>query len=50
MMGMRGGFKNLASSVAGSDKPKTKAGAILSTIVTIVLLIAAAALLLRRFR
>jgi hypothetical protein len=49
MMGMRGGIKNLANSVAGTEKPKTKKGAIMSTLVTIALLIAAAALLLQRY-
>jgi hypothetical protein len=49
MMGMRGSFKNLASSVAGADKPRTRKGAVLSTLVTIALLIAAAALLLNKY-
>lgn len=49
MIGMRSSFKNVAGAVAGGEKPKTRSGQILSTVITVALLIAAAALLLRRY-
>lgn len=49
MMGMRGGFKSVANTVAGKEKPKTKKGAVISTLITIALLIIIAAFLLQRY-
>jgi hypothetical protein len=47
MMGMRGGFKNLADSVTGSGE-RSRKSKWLGTALTVALVIAAAALLLSR--
>jgi hypothetical protein len=49
MMGMRSGFKNVASSVTGAE-PEGKKSSWVGTAITILLLVAAAALLFQRFR
>ncbi|HTM18856.1 MAG TPA: hypothetical protein VL172_00045 [Kofleriaceae bacterium] len=49
LMGMRSGFKNVAHTVAGKEEPKSRAGKIASTALTVVLVIAAAWMLYRRF-
>jgi hypothetical protein len=48
MMGMRGGFKNLADSVTGSSSQRSRRSKWLGTALTVALVIAAAALLLSR--
>ncbi len=52
LIGMRSGFKNVATSVTGvgEDKPaKSRTSQMVSTAITVILVLAAAALLYRRF-
>lgn len=46
LMGMRSGFKNVASSVAGTAEPKKKKSGWVGTAVTLLILAAAVALFL----
>jgi hypothetical protein len=52
MMGMRSGFKKAADATIGTGEParkkKSRAAAVIGTVVTVALLVAAVALLMRR--